>query len=122
MLLSLVSPTGPSPAWPPGGSTTGRATVRSLCSPCRLSIGVGPSGAACASTQSTHLRAGGVDVVQIATGGDPFHAPARPLYQSLGLTRVPTAVYLGSIRPEVAGTSCPGSRPGAGLLAELATS
>ena len=58
-----------------------------------------------------HLRAGGVDVVQIATGGDPFHAPARALYESLGLTRVPTAVYLGSIRTEVAGTSHPA--PGA---------
>jgi ribosomal protein S18 acetylase RimI-like enzyme len=44
-----------------------------------------------------HMRAGGVHVVQVGTGGDPFHAPARALYESLGLTRVPTAVYLGAL-------------------------
>ena len=44
----------------------------------------------------THLRDGGVEVVQIGTGGDPFHAPARALYQSLGLTHIPVAVYLGA--------------------------
>lgn len=44
-----------------------------------------------------HLRHGGVEVVQVGTGGDPFHAPARALYASLGLTHVPTAVYVGAI-------------------------
>lgn len=44
-----------------------------------------------------HLRHGRIEVVQIGTGGDPFHAPARALYESLGLTRVPNAVYLGAI-------------------------
>lgn len=44
-----------------------------------------------------HLRAGGVEVVEVGTGGDPFHAPARALYEALGLTRIPTAVYLGAI-------------------------
>ncbi|MHB8247068.1 MAG: GNAT family N-acetyltransferase [Acidimicrobiales bacterium] len=46
-----------------------------------------------------HMRAGGVHVVEIGTGGDPFHAPARELYEGLGLTRIPVAVYLGTIRP-----------------------
>lgn len=44
-----------------------------------------------------HMRAGEVEVVQIGTGGDPFHAPARALYERLGLTPVPVAVYLGTI-------------------------
>lgn len=43
-----------------------------------------------------HLRAAHVDVVQIGTGGDPFHAPARALYARLGYVQVPVAVYLGS--------------------------
>lgn len=44
-----------------------------------------------------HMRSGGVEVVQVGTGGDPFHAPARALYEQLGLTHVPVAVYLGAI-------------------------
>ena len=44
-----------------------------------------------------HLRAGGAEVVQVGTGGDPFHAPARALYEGLGLTPVPVTVYLGAI-------------------------
>ncbi|MHB1582122.1 MAG: GNAT family N-acetyltransferase [Acidimicrobiales bacterium] len=44
-----------------------------------------------------HLRAGAVDVVQIGTGGDPFHAPARARYERLGFTQVPVAVYLGTV-------------------------
>lgn len=45
----------------------------------------------------THLRDGGTKVVQVGTGGDDFHAPARALYESLGLTPVPNAVYLGAV-------------------------
>lgn len=30
------------------------------------------------------MRARGVEVVEIGTGGDAFHAPARALYESLG--------------------------------------
>jgi len=44
-----------------------------------------------------HMRADKVEVVQIGTGGDPFHAPARALYERLGFTPVPVAVYLGAI-------------------------
>lgn len=44
-----------------------------------------------------HLRAGGVEVVQISTGGDPFHAPARALYEQLGFTHVSVSVYLGVV-------------------------
>jgi ribosomal protein S18 acetylase RimI-like enzyme len=37
-----------------------------------------------------NLRA---EVVEIGTGGDPFHAPARALYERLGCTQLPVAVY-----------------------------
>lgn len=43
------------------------------------------------------MRDDGVEVVQIGTGGDDFHAPARHLYESLGFSHIPTAVYLRSI-------------------------
>ena len=39
------------------------------------------------------MRARGAEVVEIGTGGDPFHAPARGLYESLGCTPFPVAVY-----------------------------
>lgn len=39
------------------------------------------------------LRAAGAEVVEIGTGGDNFHAPARALYESLGCTPVPVTVY-----------------------------
>lgn len=35
----------------------------------------------------------GARIVEIGTGGDPFHAPARMLYESLGCTQIPVAVY-----------------------------
>jgi len=44
-----------------------------------------------------HMRADKVEVVQISTGGDPFHAPARALYERLGFTLVPVAVYLAQV-------------------------
>lgn len=34
-----------------------------------------------------------VEVVAIATGGDPFHAPARAFCERLGMTPVPVVVY-----------------------------
>ncbi|MFD6033054.1 GNAT family N-acetyltransferase [Streptomyces griseoincarnatus] len=40
-----------------------------------------------------HMRSLGAVVVEIGTGGDPFHAPARALYERLGCTALPTAVY-----------------------------
>lgn len=39
------------------------------------------------------LRARGVVVVHIGTGGDAFHGPARKLYESLGFTGVPAVDY-----------------------------
>ncbi|MEV0614045.1 GNAT family N-acetyltransferase [Nonomuraea sp. NPDC050404] len=39
------------------------------------------------------MRALGAEVVEIGTGGDPFHAPARALYEKLGCTPLPVAVY-----------------------------
>lgn len=35
----------------------------------------------------------GAKIVEIGTGGDPFHAPARALYESLGCRKIPVAVY-----------------------------
>lgn len=39
------------------------------------------------------MRARGAEVVEIGTGGDPFHAPARALYERLGCTPLPVTVY-----------------------------
>ncbi|WP_435136690.1 GNAT family N-acetyltransferase [Actinacidiphila sp. bgisy144] len=39
------------------------------------------------------MRALGAAVVEIGTGGDAFHAPARALYTSLGCTPHPLTVY-----------------------------
>jgi ribosomal protein S18 acetylase RimI-like enzyme len=39
------------------------------------------------------MRALGAEVVEIGTGADPFHAPARSLYERLGCTQLPIAVY-----------------------------
>ena len=39
------------------------------------------------------MRTRGAEVVEIGTGGDPFHAPARALYERLGCTMLPVAVY-----------------------------
>ncbi|MEU1217187.1 GNAT family N-acetyltransferase [Streptomyces sp. NPDC005791] len=39
------------------------------------------------------MRALGAGVVEIGTGGDQFHAPARALYEALGCTPLPLTVY-----------------------------
>lgn len=39
------------------------------------------------------MRRDGVEVVEIGTGGDSFHAPARAFYESLGMTPLPVVVY-----------------------------
>jgi ribosomal protein S18 acetylase RimI-like enzyme len=39
------------------------------------------------------MRAMGAEVVEIGTGNDPFHAPARALYEKLGCAELPIAVY-----------------------------
>ena len=35
----------------------------------------------------------GARIVEIGTGGDAFHAPARALYENLGCIQIPVAVY-----------------------------
>jgi len=42
---------------------------------------------------SVTILAVSAEVAEIGTGGDPFHAPARALYESLGCTLLPVAVY-----------------------------
>ncbi len=39
------------------------------------------------------MRARGAEVVEIGTGGDGFHAPARALYERLGCTPFPVTYY-----------------------------
>ncbi|MEV5560457.1 GNAT family N-acetyltransferase [Nonomuraea wenchangensis] len=39
------------------------------------------------------MRTLGAEVVEIGTGGDPFHAPARVLYERLECTPLPVTVY-----------------------------
>ena len=43
------------------------------------------------------LRHRGVSVVHVGTGGDPFHASARRLYESLGFTAYQVVDYTRSI-------------------------
>jgi GNAT superfamily N-acetyltransferase len=43
---------------------------------------------------AAHMRAHGMDIVAVGTGGDPGHAPARALYESLGYTALPGVRYL----------------------------
>ena len=43
------------------------------------------------------MRHEGVEVVDVGTGGDEFHAPARGFYESLGMRHVPVAVYLRAL-------------------------
>lgn len=49
------------------------------------------------------MRHHGVEVIEIGTGGDDFHAPARRLYESLGFSLVPVAAYLRTIDQDNAG-------------------
>ncbi len=39
------------------------------------------------------VRRDGVEVVELGTGGDSFHAPARGLYERLGMKPLPVTVY-----------------------------
>jgi GNAT superfamily N-acetyltransferase len=41
-----------------------------------------------------HMRARGMDVAAVGTGGDPGHGPARSLYESLGYTPLAGVRYL----------------------------
>jgi GNAT superfamily N-acetyltransferase len=46
---------------------------------------------------SEHMRAQGMDIAAVGTGGDPGHGPARALYASLGYTALPGVRYLRMI-------------------------
>jgi GNAT superfamily N-acetyltransferase len=41
-----------------------------------------------------HMRAQGMDIAAVGTGGDPGHGPARARYESLGYTALPGVRYL----------------------------
>jgi GNAT superfamily N-acetyltransferase len=41
-----------------------------------------------------HMRAEGMDIAAVVTGGDAGHGPARGLYESLGYTALPGVRYL----------------------------
>ena len=41
----------------------------------------------------TQIKARGVDIAVVATGGDPGHASARALYEKFGFTPLPLVRY-----------------------------
>ena len=41
-----------------------------------------------------HMRAEGMDIAAVGTGGDPGHGPARALYEALDYTALPGVRYL----------------------------
>ena len=41
-----------------------------------------------------HMRAEGMDIAAVGTGGDRGHAPARAVYEALGFTALPGVRYL----------------------------
>ena len=41
-----------------------------------------------------HMRAEGMDIAAVGTGGDPGHAPARAMYAASGYTALPVVRYL----------------------------
>ncbi|QVQ53676.1 GNAT family N-acetyltransferase [Spiractinospora alimapuensis] len=57
------------------------------------------AGRALAQHAIDHMRAAGLDVASINTGGDAFHAPARALYEELGFTPLPVVNYTMPLRP-----------------------
>ena len=53
----------------------------------------GHAGTALCEHAFAQMRALGAEMVEIRTGGDDFHAPARALYESLGCVQYPTVAY-----------------------------
>ena len=45
-------------------------------------------------SSAEHMRAQGMDIAAVGTGGDPGHGPARALYEALGYTALPGVRYL----------------------------
>jgi GNAT superfamily N-acetyltransferase len=74
-------------------------------------VGVDPSaqrqgvGTALIRDAEIWLHRRGMKVAFIGTGGDPGHAPARRLYESLGYTLLPSAQYFRVLRDEGDGLS-----------------
>jgi ribosomal protein S18 acetylase RimI-like enzyme len=54
-------------------------------------------GAALCRHAIEEIRASGVGLVVLGTGGDPGHAPARALYESLGFRRYRIVRYYGPL-------------------------
>lgn len=52
------------------------------------------------------MRAAGMDIVVVETGGDPGHAPARATYEAMGFTLLPIARYFTLLNDP---TQAPGS-------------
>ena len=50
-------------------------------------------GAALTEFALGHMRAAGMDIAVVETGGDPGHAPARATYEAAGFTLLPIARY-----------------------------
>lgn len=46
-----------------------------------------------------HMRAAGMDIAVVETGGDPGHAPARAIYEAVGYTLLPVARYFTLLAP-----------------------
>lgn len=48
-----------------------------------------------------HMRANGMDIAAVGTGGDPGHAPARALYEALNYSPLPGVRYLKLLDPDL---------------------
>lgn len=46
------------------------------------------------------LRAAGMEIVEVSTGGDVLHAPARRLYEKVGYVGIPNVYYYKSLLDE----------------------
>jgi len=57
------------------------------------------AGAALTEAATSWLRASGMRVAMVETGGDPGHAPARRVYQRAGSTALPVARYFKALPP-----------------------
>lgn len=55
-------------------------------------------GTALADRSFERVRAAGLRMVMVETGGDPGHAPARAAYEALGFERWPVARYFRDLR------------------------
>ncbi|TWP34555.1 GNAT family N-acetyltransferase [Leekyejoonella antrihumi] len=66
-----------------------------------IAVDAGHRGAGIGTALMEHamsqMRADGMRFVELGTGGDTFHAPARRLYEALGFYVIPTATYLRSL-------------------------